>query len=263
MNIKILIALIILIGLGLSILFFYTYSVSGRITDLANKEPIPNIRARIGELADQTNEDGLFQIRNIKIYQREALKIEAPENYEQLKPISIDYSYVKRAITKDIELEPTLMTIVHRLNTAMSNSQYDYLWNFMHPDDKQYWDSKEDFIETFQKIDEIMTELDCSSSEYKIVEEGIREFKTWKYRMTGKEYRDVTEVPVKTKRFCGGKEETVDTPQFYQKIDGVWRYFTYSNKEEMEEELKRFKERSEKKDFKKTTENERPTQRPE
>lgn len=237
--------IILIIGLGLGILFFYTYSVSGRITDLANKEPIPNIKVKIGELTGQTNQDGLFQIKNIKIYQRKVLGIEVPEDYEQMEPVSLDYSYIKRNITKDIQLEPTLKIMVNRLHMAMRNAQYDYHWNFMHPDDQQYWDSKEDFIETFQKIDKIMAELDCSPLEYKVVEEDIREFKTWKYRITGEEYRDVMEVPVKIKRVCGGKEESVDIPQFYQKIDGVWRYFTYGNKKEMEEELERFRERFE------------------
>lgn len=236
--------IILIIGLGFGILFFY--SVSGRITDLANKEPIPNIKVRIGELVDETNQDGLFQIKNIKIYQRKALEIEVPEDYEQVGSISLDYSYTKRIIVKDIELEPSLLTMVNRLNKAMRNARYDYLWNFMHPDDRQYWESKEDFLKTFQKIDEIMAELDCSPSEYKVVEEDIREFKTWKYRITGKEYRNVMEVPVKIKRVCGGKGESVDIPQFYQKIDSVWRYFTYGNKEEMEEEFERFRERFEK-----------------
>lgn len=233
---------ILTVAFGLSVLFFYTYSVSGRITDLVNKEPIPNIKARIGEFTDETSKDGQFQIKNIKIYQRKALKIEVSKDYEGLQPISLDYS--KRSLTKNIELEPTFETMMNRFHAALRNYQFDYLWDYIHPDDQEYWDSKEDFVKTFKKLTDTMTELGCSTPEYEM-REDVRLLKTWEYSITGKEYRDVTEVPLKVRQICGGKEQSSDNSYHYQKIDGIWRIFTGGNKAELEEELTRFRSRFE------------------
>jgi len=229
--------IILIIGLGLSILLFFTYSVSGRIIDLANKEPLPNIKVNINGLTDETNKDGLFQIKNIKIYQRRTLKIEVPEDYEQLEPISLDYS--ERIITRDIELEPTFKTIVDRMNIAIKNVQHDYLWDYMHPDDQQYWESKENYTETFKKGAKIRTELGYSTPEYKIGE-NIRRLEIWKHSITDKEYHDVMEVPIEIKIIYKGKEQSTVDLQYYQKIDSIWRYFTYGDKEEIKKAIEAY-----------------------
>lgn len=240
-NVLVFIALgVLLISASIiGILFFYTYTVSGKITDLANKKPISNVEVSIDNAVGRTNKDGLFQIKNIKIYQREALKIEAPASYEEITPISLNYS--KRDIIQNIEIAPTLKTMVSRLNVALRNSQYDYLWDYMHADDQQYWESKKNYVETFKKRVEIGTELGFSAPEYKI-EKNIRKLDTWKHEVTKKEYVNVMEIPVEVKSVYDNEKQTQINLQYWQKVDRVWRYFTQSNKEKTKQQIEAYEE---------------------
>lgn len=227
--------LIIALVLVAIILFFYTHSVSGKIIDLASGEPLPNVRVKIDGLADVTDQNGLFQIKNIKIYQKKDLEIDVPEGYEQLGLLSLDYRW--RSITKDIALEPTLMTMVDRINTALRNFDYGYLWDYMHPDDQQYWESKENYVRTFQGLLEIRGTIEY---QLEIEEAGIKRLEPWKHRVTRKEYTGVMEVPIVEEIFYGGKKESIITLWHYQKIDGIWRYFTDNDKEELKRYIEEY-----------------------
>jgi hypothetical protein len=235
----IILGILLIFAFIISILFFYTYSISGKITDLANKEPISNIEVSIANIVDKTNKDGLFQIKNIKIYQREVLKIEVPVDYEEIPPIFLEYN--KRDIIRNIELVPTLEIMVDRINIAVRNVQHDYLWNYMHPDDQQYWESKDNYTKTFKQLSEIRAELGGSASEHKI-EKNIRKLDQWKQKITGKEYANIMEVPIEVKTIYDGKEQTQIDLTYWQKIDGVWRYFTKAEKEESKKMIEAYEE---------------------
>jgi len=230
---------IVLVCCFISVLFFYTYSVSGKITDLANKEPVPDIEVSINGLIDKTNTNGFFEIKHIKLYQKGPLQIEATKDYEEISSISLDYS--NRNIIHNIEIKPTLKVMVNRMNIASRNVQYDYLWDYMHSDDQQYWESRDNYIEAFKKLFGMNTELGYSAPERKI-EENIRKLEQWKHEITNKEYTNVMEVPVEVKIIYDGKEQTQIVLQHWQKINGVWRYFTQADKEASEEVIKAYEE---------------------
>ena len=235
----IILSALLLFAFIIGILFFYTYTISGKITDLANKKPVSNVKVSVANIVEKTNKDGLFQIKNIKIYQRKVLKIEVPGDYEEIVPIFLKYN--KRDIIQNIELVPTLEIMVNRINIAIRNVQHDYLWDYMHPDDQQYWESKDNYTKTFKRLSEIRSELGTSVSEHKI-EENIRKLDQWKQKITDEEYTNVMEVPIEVKTIYDGKEQTQIDLTYWQKIDGVWRYFTKAEKEESRKMIKAYEE---------------------
>lgn len=230
----IVVSILILFG-GVYFLFFNTYSVSGKITDLASKEAVANIEISIGDVITTTNKEGVFRIEDIKKYQSNVLKIKTPTGYEEVVPISLASG---KNDVQSIEIVPTLETMVSRFNDALRNTQHDYLWNYMHLDDQEYWESKEKYVTTFKKVSDIRKELGFTIPKLEIGK-NIRKLDTWKHKVTGKEYADVVEVPVEAKI---NENESEINLLYYQKIDGIWKYFTQTNKKESQEEIDNYEE---------------------
>lgn len=233
-TIFILVVSILVVFGGIYFFFFNTYTVSGKITDLANKEAIADVEISIGDVITSTNKDGEFRIENVKKYQSNVLKIRTLVGYEEVAPISLESSEVA---TQNIEIVPTLEIMVSRFNDALRNSQYDYLWDYMHSDDQEYWGSKEKYIALFKKIDEVRKELGTFIVPNFEIGKNIRALDTWEHKITGKKYANVTEVPVESKF---NENESEINLQYYQKIDGVWRYFTETDKTKTQENINEY-----------------------
>ncbi|KKL23255.1 hypothetical protein LCGC14_2427210, partial [marine sediment metagenome] len=182
-----------------------------------------------------TPKEGVFRIEDIKKYQSNVLKIKTPTGYEEVVPISLASG---KNDVQSIEIVPTLETMVSRFNDALRNTQHDYLWNYMHLDDQEYWESKEKYVTTFKKVSDIRKELGFTIPKLEIGK-NIRKLDTWKHKVTGKEYADVVEVPVEAKI---NENESEINLLYYQKIDGIWKYFTQTNKKESQEEIDNYEE---------------------
>lgn len=215
--------LVLVFTLGIYYLFFNTYDVSGRITDLTTGEAVANTEVVIGNVVTITNNDGVFQLKGIRKYKSGEIKINVPTGYEELLPISLEED------TEDIKISPTLETMVIRINNASRNIQHDYLWDYMHPDDQLYWESKEKYSSTFKKVNSIYTELGYGNVNKSEIGKNIRKLDIWTHEITKKEYSNVMEVPIETK--INENESKIELV-YYQKVDGIWRYFTQSNKED-------------------------------
>ena len=57
---------ILIFTLGIFFLFFNTYTISGKIIDLASKEAVKDVKVNIGNVVTTTDKDGFFQLKNIK-----------------------------------------------------------------------------------------------------------------------------------------------------------------------------------------------------
>jgi len=214
---------ILIFAFGIFFLFFNTHTISGKIIDLASKEAVKDVKVNIGNVVTATDKDGFFQLKNIKKYQPGVLEIKVPVGYEELTPISFKEG------SQNIAISPTLETMVDRINDASRNSQHDYLWDYMHPDDQAYWESKENYATIFKKLHEIATKQGVISPIFEIGK-NIRKLDAWTHGITGKKYNDVMEVPVEGKINENNGKINLD---YFQKVDGVWRYFTMVNKEEV------------------------------
>lgn len=213
---------VLVLILGTFFLFFNTYTISGKVIDLASKEAVEGVGVSVGGIVSITNKEGVFQLKNVKKYQSKILEIKVPMGYEELSPIPVKENVV------DILISPTLETMVSRLNNATRNVQHDYLWDYMHPDDQTYWESKEKYSATFKKANDIKTELGLANVVKFTIGKNIRKLDTWTHDITGKKYTNVMEVPVEEKI---NENESIIQLEYYQKIEGVWRYFTGSKKE--------------------------------
>lgn len=224
---------IILAGTGLFVLLF-TYKVSGKITDIAVKKPVEGVEVSIAGVKSTTNAEGDYSIEHIKIYQKKNLTISVPSQYEEVGEVKIEYK--TRDIKKDLELEPTLNEIVGRNLTGRKNCQYDYLWDLMHPDDRIYWGSKEEYNLILKQVCDIRGELGLGTKST-TVGNNIRKLDTWKSPVTGKEYKDMMEVPIEWVRVDNGKEQPQNSLDYYQWVDGFYHFFTSTNKEEIKKEI--------------------------
>jgi len=225
--------IIVLTGFGIIYgLYGYTYAVEGTVTNIATKNPIEGVKLRIGSVEDTTDKNGNYKIQGIKICQRKDLTVETPEEYVEIEPIKIDYN--DRNVNKDFVLEPTLKQMVNLILEASINSQHDYLWDFMYPDDRKYWNNRNIYTKTFKKIAEINNRIGYTVESKKIAD-NIRTLKTWKHTVTGKKYHNVVEVPTKVIVIENGKKQPRRELEYYKKIDGFFHYFTSTNKKEAKE----------------------------
>lgn len=220
-------AFVLIIG-AISFLFLFTYSVSGKVTDITNKQPIKGIKISVASHSQETDEQGTYKITGINIFQKKYLTISAPEQYTKLNNIPLVYS--GRQTQKDIALEPTLIEIVNRTLTGGKNGQFDYLWDLMHPDDQAYWESKEKYKSLLSERNTIATKLGTTQKS-STIGTNIRQLETWKSPITNKEYKNVTEVPVEIVMVIDGKEQPQTDLQHFALADGYYRYFTEINKD--------------------------------
>ncbi|MBU4142129.1 carboxypeptidase-like regulatory domain-containing protein [Patescibacteria group bacterium] len=86
--------------LGVFFLFFNTYTISGKVVDLVNKEAVEGIEVSFEKIISITNKEGVFQLKNIKKYQSGVIKIKVPTGYEELTPITL------RGNVQNIEIPP-------------------------------------------------------------------------------------------------------------------------------------------------------------
>jgi hypothetical protein len=222
------------IGAGVFVMT-QTYTVQGKVTDLASKQPIEKVRVTIGSHEGLSNKDGSYSVNGIKIYERKAMTVEPPAEYEQIEPASIDYA--SRSVSKDVSLEPTLETMVNSIEVATKNHQFDYLWDFMHPDDKTYWGTKEEYTNLLKQRDDILGRLEQYQIKSSTIGKNIRTIPTWKHEVTGKKYTNITEVPIDYVVVSSGKENPQTVLNHYQKADGYYHYFTSSDKTKIKEAI--------------------------
>jgi len=224
---------VIIIGI-IAFVLSYTYTVSGKVTDISSKQPVKSIKIAVAGHSQETNEQGDYKISNIKIYERRSLVVTAPEQYEKQGDIQI--SYTSRKVQKDFTVEPTLTETTNRDLIAGKNGQYDYLWDLLHPDDRAYWGSKEEYINTLKKRDDIAREA-SHSVKSETIGKNIRKLDTWKSEVTGKEYKEVMEVPIEEINVDNGKEQPNNYLHYYQRIDGYYHYFTGVNKDDIKKAI--------------------------
>jgi len=231
---------IILVLILSGFIFGYTYTVEGTVTNIATKQPVEGIVVKVANHKSVTDEKGNYRVEGIKLFQKENLIVEIPNReYERVEPVEI--SYDNRINKKDFTVEPTLEQISNLVNTSVRYAQYDYLWNFMHPDDKEYWGDKDEYVNLFKEAVEMRQRLEVSEKS-NIIGNNIRILEHWKHTITGKEYNGVMEVPVETIIVRSGVEQPETTLNYYQWIDGFYHYFTKQDKKELKEIIEAYKE---------------------
>lgn len=231
------IALVLFVVGATALLLITMTSVYGTVTNIATKDQIKDVKVKISSKTSITNEKGKYEIKNLLFWQKKNIQVNIPSDYEKIVDIGVDYKSNK--VERNIELEPTLASMVNLTIMAGDNGQYDYLWEFMHPDDKEYWGSKENYKEKLNKRDDIQRNLNLATKDRKIGE-NIRNLESWKSPATGKEYKNVFEVPEKYIAVDNGKETPGTMLTYYQKIEGYYHYFTQINKDELEKSFQAY-----------------------
>ncbi len=224
---------IILVG-SLIFLFSYTYSVSGKITDITNQQAVKGVKVAVAGNSQETNEQGNYKISGIKIYQKKAMVISVPSQYTKQGDIQMDYK--TRKFVKDFTIEPTLEELVSRILIGYKNGQYDYLWDLMHADDKVYWESKDNYKNLLSQRDTIYKK-NSYSIKSSTIGQNIRQLDIWKSPITDKEYRGVSEVPTNNIMVEQGKEQPQTELTYYQRTDGFYHYFTSVNKDALKKAM--------------------------
>ena len=220
--------LTILLGF-LAFIFLFTYTVSGKIIDISSKKPIEGVKVSIAGIQSETNSQGNYQIKGIKIFQKKNLEISVPEGYEEVSNIEVDYK--KRKIRKDISLEPKLITIINRLLPLWREVRYDETWYLMHPDDQIYWGGVEEMQNALSEREK-WAKLVGYGKVLCSVTDDVKQLDNWKSPVTNKEYKEVIAVPVLCK--FENREET-QSNIYFQRVDGFYRFFTSMSKEEVQE----------------------------
>lgn len=136
------------------------------------------------------------------------------------------------------ELEQTLKTTLNELNVAISNVQYEKVWEKLHPDDQEYWGSKEDYVQAYTKYRKALQEIGYSSSNYEIVGEA-KELNSWRHPRNEKKYNYVAEVSLKKTFWLKDKEATQNIKTYWQQISGSWKTFSLTDKEIIKQEIKK------------------------
>jgi len=235
-----LIILGVLVLVILGFVFLFTYSVSGQVSNLATGQPIDGIQLQLNSHSSKTDKNGHFNLKGIKIYESKNLVVQSSDKYESIEPIKINFSLGNRNIEKNIKLEPTLAEMVRISNVASMNGQYDYLWDLMHPDDKAYWVSKEEYSALLKERNDLMAKTNISVKSLEMGE-NARQLAAWKDPITGKDYKDVMEVPIKGVMVYFGQEQPESTLNYYQRIDGFYHYFTTVNKDDLKATIEKLK----------------------
>jgi len=225
---------LIVIAGGVSFLFLFTYSVTGKITDVTTKQPVKGIGATVSGITQQTDEEGNYKISGIKIFQKKNLRITVPAQYNKPADIAVDYR--SRSIKKDVAIEPTLTEMVNRIWTATKNSQYDYLWDFMYPDDQAYWGGKDTYKDLMTKVGKIQSAYN-QTLKSATIGDNIRQVTDWKSPITGKQYDNAMEVPENVVMVNNGQEQPQTTLEYYKSINGFYHYFTNTNKDDTQKTI--------------------------
>jgi hypothetical protein len=228
--------LVIILG-GLSFLFLFTYSVSGKVTDVTNKQPVKSVKVSVAGHSQTTDEQGNYKISGIKIYQKKNLAVTPPSQF--VKPTDISVSYNSRNAQKDFTLEPTLTETVNRVLVGYSNGQYDYLYDLMNPDDQAYWVSKDNYKNLLSQRDKVLSALNYSTKSWTIGQ-NVRQLDTWKSPITGKEYKNVWEVPETYTKVINGQDQPATNLDYFQEVNGFYHYFTSLNKDDVQKAINAF-----------------------
>lgn len=213
----------------------YTFKVQGSVSNIATKQPLKDVQVKIGGHTATTDNNGHYSISGIKIYEKgKLLQVDPPDKY--VDPEATKVAFKGKSAIYDINVEPTIEEINNLLNTASLNHQYDYLWDFMHPDDQKYWGKKSDYVSLLKERDDLLSSFGQTTKSFSIGE-NIRTLKTWKSDVTNKDYTDVLEVPNRVILVIDGKEKPDTDLNYYQKVDGFYHYFTQVNKEELKQAI--------------------------
>ena len=225
--------LIVIVGVVI-FLFAYTYTVSGKITDITNQQAVRGVKISVASHEQTTDSQGNYKISGIKIYQKKNLAIDPPSQF--IKPTEIRLNYKGRNIQKNFTLEPTLTETVNRILIGEQNGQYDYLWDLMYPDDQKYWGNQNNYTNLFAQVRKIQTNMSISEKSASIGQ-NIRQLDTWKSPITGKEYKNITEVPINYIMVESGKEQPQNNLTHYKEINGYYHYFTSTNKDDTQKSI--------------------------
>lgn len=224
---------IIILAVVLVLLFYKpNYSIEGKVTDKTSKKPVADVTISEDGKETKTDKDGNYKMEKLK--KETKISIKQPSQFEPSEEINITFnSRIKsETIKKDIELVPDLIEMETRVNEGSKQGQYDLNWEYMHPDDQAYWGNKEDYKNLFKKSDELVG-VPYSIKSYKI-SENVKVLPKWKHEITGKEYDNVSGVPVET-TFMNGQVDKYNS--YWVKVDGTWRYFTQVNKTKLQKEI--------------------------
>ncbi len=238
-QVLLIIILIVSISIISLVVFNLTYAIEGNVTDIATGESVAGVKAIVANHEGTTDDKGHYKIKGIKLYQKGDLTINVPEGYIDVNPIKIDYG--SRFIRKDFTIEPTLERVVTLVNIALKNNQYDYVWDFIHPDVKKYWDSKDEYVTLNKLVADVIEQRILRKSIKSITISGnIRTLDSWKFKTINpdKEYKDVLEVPVEIVYIQNGKEQPQTELFYYQRVDGFYHFFASVDKDSLKEMVK-------------------------
>lgn len=230
--------LIVPVSIGLIILMLTlgylilrpTYIISGKITDINNNKPIAGVTVSVNNTSVKTDSSGFYQIK--KAEKQSNVTINQLDPYEPTPKASVNFSNLigSNTIIKDFKLTPTPVEMENRNEEAFDNNQFDVIWNNMHPDDQKYWGSESDYISLQQKVYEIDNKDGYGAQSHK-VDNKTKLLSSWQSRVTGKTYKDVTEVSIESTYLNGETEKYTYT---WIKVDGQWKYFTDAKKDELQ-----------------------------
>lgn len=217
---------------GLLFVQFFTYTVEGKIIDKATQEPLQGAKISIANFETETRENGEYRIEGIKIFQKKNLKIIPPPGYKEVEEIIVGYP--QRKIRRDFALEPTLEKVVNDILSAQVKMEYRKIWDFIHPDDKTYWKSRELYYDKFYKRDKLAKEL-CIFLKSCVFTGDTTKVDHWESPVTSNIYNDVMKTGISCNIIEEGQEKKVYKELYFQWIEGYYHYFTEMNKEAIDQ----------------------------
>jgi len=214
----------------LAFFIFFSRMVSGSITDLASKKPIPGIEVAITHgPKSTTDQNGNYQIKikGIKMFSSN-LEVKTTDGYEPTQPIKISRFALK--VRKDIILEPKPKTVASWILSAWYKISYNETWEAMHPDDKKYWVNSAEYQDKLSERETKGRGLGFGPTKPCFIDGEVTMLDEWQSPVSGKKYSNVAKVPNHCLILNNNKEETVDSFIYMQKIDGYYHFFTSMSK---------------------------------
>ena len=220
---------VVILALAAAIIFVfsYTYSINGVVTDISTMQPVEGVVVSVAGYHSTTGVDGKYNINEIKLYEKDSLKIISPRAYMGHDNITVKYTSL--SMSRNFTLEPSLDTTVGINFKAQENLQYDYMWNFMHPASQAYWGDQKNYTDTMKNIFTYYQSQNQITHGYKI-DGTIRQLKSRDDPITGKTYENVYEVPVSYTSVTNGQSTPMTLLDYYQEVNGSFRYFTGTDK---------------------------------
>lgn len=216
------IGLVLLVAaIGLFV-FFFTYTVSGKVADVATLQPVAGVTLSIGDHIAKTAADGTYTIAGIKLYQKKNMTVAVPAGYTSHADVVV--SYAGRSTTQNVGVTPTLISIITTVNQSQDKQLPGYLWRFMHPDDQAKWTAEQTYATDMKALWDYAAKQKDVITNTKATGPATN-LARWTNPISGITYTNVYSIPISYQETIGSKTTTQTRTDYYQEINGFYHYF--------------------------------------